>query len=142
MKLRIKESFDSSLPQWVKDYLTSGPRDFHGAIDLANATYTDATHSTSDAQLARVQHDGRPDWGDFIIRGTDDGGNTFIFIPGTYSGERVQYKNQMRDLDKASGRWLLDHADEIGMLTFDKQGLQNLRAVRRQDKEGSTWGKR
>lgn len=141
MKLRIKEAFDSSLPKWVIDYLTpgAGKHNFSAAIDLANAVYTDVTNSTSGAQLAAAQRNGRPDWGDFIIRGVDDAGLPFIFIPGTYTGSKVQYKNQYRDLDNASGSWLLDHAKEIGRLEFDKQGLKDIRLQRHQDKEGSNW---
>lgn len=139
MKIRIKEAFDPSLPQWVKGYLEANSQRFSG-IDLANAKYRDVTSTVSNKELSAAQKDW-PDWGNFIIRGIDDGGKEFIFVPCTWTGERVLYKNQLRDLDKAAGRWLLDHAEEIGRLEFDREGLLNLRTQRGKDKEGSNWNR-
>lgn len=149
-KLTIKEAFDSSVPNWLKEPLHQVARPkitrystktaaIHNQIDLNTAKYVPSPVPVN----ARD-----PKWSDEIIipvfKGTDANGNPFVWIKGYNNPDicvpdaRSRY-NSYRSIEKVAKSTVLSMCDEFGYFVKGdgSDNVANKRKARTDARDGA-----
>lgn len=143
MKLFIKESMDSSIPNWLKPYLsrlgkpvngryTKGPGPFSRKVDIANTTYTELPIPRTSNEFNTLNKD--PNRVTVIqVEPEYDGGRPVVWIPGYLNDEqRIDWEHnyKARELQKTAAKKIIPHILSYGYLTIDPEGLKAKRGAR------------
>ena len=137
MKLYIKESMDSSIPNWLKPYLSKlgkpvskrygngvGPGPFSRKVDIANSVYTELPIPRTSNEFNTLNKD--PNRVTVIQLESEYGGKPVVWIPGYLNDEqRIDWEHnyKARELQRTAVKKILPHVISYGYLTIDPEGL-------------------
>lgn len=144
MKLYIKESMDSSIPNWLKPYLSKlgkpvskrygngvGPGPFSRKVDIANSVYTELPIPRTSNEFNTLNKD--PNRVTVIQLEPEYGDRSVVWIPGYLNDEqRIDWEHnyKARELQKTAVKKILPHVISYGYLTIDPEGLKAKRDAR------------
>lgn len=144
MKLFIKESMDSSIPNWLKPYLSrlgkpvygnygkgTGPGPFSRKVDIANSVYTELPIPRTSNEFNTLNKD--PNRVTVIQLEPEYGDRSVVWIPGYLNDEqRIDWEHnyKARELQKTAVKKILPHVISYGYLTIDPEGLKAKRNAR------------
>jgi hypothetical protein len=144
MKLYIKESMDSSIPNWLKPYLSKlgkpvskkygngvGPGPFSRKVDIANSVYTELPIPRTSNEFNTLNKD--PNRVTVIQLEPEYGDRSVVWIPGYLNDEqRIDWEHnyKARELQKTAVKKILPHVISYGYLTIDPEGLKAKRNAR------------
>ena len=143
-KLSIKESMDSSIPNWLRKtlaqqgksstdrYGNKRPSKLSAKVDLANATYTPLPVPRTGIEFNKINKDPNQVT---VIRGVDPHGNPFLWIPGYVSdGAMVSFDPDDKWATKSMDRWaakkIIPYITDYGYLNLGGPELDAKRRAR------------
>lgn len=141
MKLFIKESMDSSIPNWLRKTLSGlgkpvngryskGPGPFSRKVDIANTTYTELPIPRTANEFNTINKDPNQVT---VVQLEDEYGRPFVWIPG-YTGDehRIDWEHnyKARELQRTAAKKIIPHILSYGYLTMDPEGLKAKRNSR------------
>lgn len=141
-KLSIKESMDTSIPDWLRPSLsllgkpvngryTKGPGPFSRKVDIANTTYTELPIPRTSNEFNTLNKD--PNRVTVIQLEPEYGDRPVVWMPGYLNDEkRIDWEHnyKARELQRTAVKKILPHVISYGYLTIDPEGLKAKRTAR------------